>query len=109
MNDASDTVGVAQARKPSLAETPIPGNPDGKDVKLAVTARERRASTEPPTPDGEEPNEAELQTLRRVSGKIPWLAYSVAFVELCERFSVGTHDKMMLELAHGLISRSSAC
>lgn len=29
----------------------------------------------------------ELRTLRRVSGKIPWTAYTVAFVELCERFS----------------------
>lgn len=33
------------------------------------------------------PTEEELATLRRVSGKIPWLAYTVAFVELCERFS----------------------
>ncbi|PYH95458.1 PTR2-domain-containing protein [Aspergillus ellipticus CBS 707.79] len=33
-----------------------------------------------PTPD-------ELQTLRRVAGKVPWTAYTVAFVELCERFS----------------------
>jgi hypothetical protein len=31
-------------------------------------------------------NEDDLR-LRRVSGKIPWTAYSVAFVELCERFS----------------------
>ena len=29
----------------------------------------------------------ELDTLRRVSGKIPWSAYTIAFVELCERFS----------------------
>lgn len=29
----------------------------------------------------------ELQTLRRVSGKIPWQAYTIAFCELCERFS----------------------
>lgn len=33
-----------------------------------------------PTPD-------ELATLRRVSGKIPWAMYTIAFVELCERFS----------------------
>lgn len=33
-----------------------------------------------PTPD-------ELQNLRRVAGKIPWAAYTIAFVELCERFS----------------------
>jgi POT family proton-dependent oligopeptide transporter len=35
----------------------------------------------------EKPTEEELATLRRVSGKIPWVAYTVAFVELCERFS----------------------
>lgn len=33
------------------------------------------------------PTAEELQTLRRVSGKVPWTAYTVAFVELCERFS----------------------
>ncbi len=36
--------------------------------------------------EGEEPTEEELRTLRRVSGKIPWTAFTVAFVELCERF-----------------------
>ncbi|KAF2010212.1 MFS peptide transporter-like protein Ptr2 [Aaosphaeria arxii CBS 175.79] len=35
---------------------------------------------------GEEPTEEDLRTLRRVSGKIPWVAYTIAFVELCERF-----------------------
>jgi POT family proton-dependent oligopeptide transporter len=41
------------------------------------------------TDDGEfeKPTEEELATLRRVSGRIPWVAYTVAFVELCERFS----------------------
>ncbi|KAK6352871.1 hypothetical protein TWF696_004871 [Orbilia brochopaga] len=33
------------------------------------------------------PTEEELNTLRRVAGKVPWTAYTVAFVELCERFS----------------------
>jgi len=32
-------------------------------------------------------SEIDLKTLRRVSGKIPWTAFSIAFVELCERFS----------------------
>jgi POT family proton-dependent oligopeptide transporter len=35
----------------------------------------------------EYPTEEELLTLRRVTGKIPWIAYSVAFAEFCERFS----------------------
>ncbi|TVY80528.1 putative peptide transporter ptr2 [Lachnellula suecica] len=33
------------------------------------------------------PTDEERNTLRRVSGKIPWAAYTIAFVELCERFS----------------------
>ncbi len=37
--------------------------------------------------DFEIPTEHDLATLRRVSGKIPWSAYTIAFVELCERFS----------------------
>lgn len=36
---------------------------------------------------GKFPSDEELVTLRRVSGPIPWMAYSVCFVELCERFS----------------------
>ena len=33
------------------------------------------------------PTEEELQTLRRVPAKLPWIAFTVAFVELCERFA----------------------
>jgi POT family proton-dependent oligopeptide transporter len=33
------------------------------------------------------PTEEELKTLPRVSGKIPWAMFTIAFVELCERFS----------------------
>ncbi|KAK3359123.1 POT family-domain-containing protein [Lasiosphaeria hispida] len=33
------------------------------------------------------PTEEELHTLRRVPDKIPWSIYTIAFVELCERFS----------------------
>ncbi|CCG84806.1 protein of unknown function [Taphrina deformans PYCC 5710] len=33
------------------------------------------------------PTEEDLATLRKVAGKVPWTAYTVAFVELCERFS----------------------
>lgn len=35
----------------------------------------------------ERPTEEEDDVLRRVSGKVPWSSYSIAFVELCERFS----------------------
>ena len=33
------------------------------------------------------PTVEELRTLRRIRDHIPWKAYTVAFVELCERFS----------------------
>jgi proton-dependent oligopeptide transporter, POT family len=33
------------------------------------------------------PTEEEVATLHRVPGHIPWKAYTIAFVELCERFS----------------------
>ncbi|KAF2762383.1 PTR2-domain-containing protein [Pseudovirgaria hyperparasitica] len=33
------------------------------------------------------PTEEELHTLKRVPGVLPWIAFTVAFVELCERFS----------------------
>ncbi|KAK9436514.1 Oligopeptide transporter [Metarhizium brunneum] len=33
------------------------------------------------------PTDEEMQTLRRVSGKIMWSMWTIAFVELCERFS----------------------
>jgi hypothetical protein len=37
--------------------------------------------------DLELPNDEELRTLRRVSDKIPFKAYTIAFVELVERMS----------------------
>lgn len=43
------------------------------------------------------PTEEELHSLRRITGKIPWTAYTVAFVEFCERFSYyGTTAVCML-------------
>lgn len=35
----------------------------------------------------EYPTDEELHTLRRVSDDMPWRTLSIAFVELCERFS----------------------
>lgn len=39
-------------------------------------------------PNGEQyPTSDELKTLRRTHGHVPWLLYTIAFVELCERFA----------------------
>ncbi|UNI19923.1 peptide transporter ptr2 [Purpureocillium takamizusanense] len=40
-----------------------------------------------PTPDGEEPNEYEKRTLRRVGENLPASAFLIAIVELTERFT----------------------
>jgi proton-dependent oligopeptide transporter, POT family len=50
---------------------------EGKGTLSAVYAQE---SDDAPTLE-------ELHTLRRVRDHIPWKAFTVAFVELCERFS----------------------
>lgn len=55
--------------------------------------------------EGEEPTAEELATLPRVSGKIPWITFTVAFVELCERFgyygcSVVCMYTILLSAAH---------
>lgn len=39
------------------------------------------------TADGDEPTDEEKQTLRKVSDKLPWSAFLVCVVELCERFT----------------------
>lgn len=50
-------------------------------------------------PNGEEyPTEEELKTLRRVKGPITWIIYTIAFIELCERFAYyGTTAVCMFE------------
>lgn len=37
--------------------------------------------------EGDEPTEEEIHTLRHVSDSLPWSAFLVAAVELCERFA----------------------
>lgn len=38
-------------------------------------------------PDGDEPTEDEKRTLRKVADNLPWSAFLIAVVELCERFT----------------------
>lgn len=64
------------------------------DEKKALDAQLRRSTSDSLAApvefdadlEGEEPTEEELATLPRISGKIPWTAFTIAFVELCERF-----------------------
>lgn len=59
--------------------------PDPKSAPVIKQESNTSASTS--INEHEHPTEEDLATLRRVSGQIPWTAFAVAFVELCERFS----------------------
>lgn len=85
---------IATNEAPIIAQAAVPEAP------LAGTVHEKRlgrgsidaGAQEVPRlsediDDEDEVTEEELHTLRRVSGQIPWPAFTVAFVELCERFS----------------------
>lgn len=39
------------------------------------------------TADGDEPTDEEKQNLRKVADKLPWAAFLVCIIELCERFT----------------------
>lgn len=71
-----DMYAVAEARQPSVINT--------ASVEKAAFAKEHDVTSSLPDEDGREPTEEELKTLRRVSGKIPWTAMTVTFVEFCE-------------------------
>lgn len=85
--NASDPVDVAEIAKSKAATHDI-----GMDEKKETIVEQALVNHPPPeyAEDGTirtEPTLEEMATLRRVSDSIPWTAYTVAFVELCERFS----------------------
>jgi POT family proton-dependent oligopeptide transporter len=90
MNAGSNAVDLAMSHEPEKAAMPLyeieekralAGETSSSSIGLAHPPIEFEADLE-----GEEPTAEELRTLRRVSGKIPWTAFTIAFVELCERF-----------------------
>lgn len=88
-NSGSNAIDMAMSHEPEQAAKPI----YEVDEKRALDGHSSSPSvTEQPEAEfeadlvGEEPTEEDLKTLRRVSGKIPWTAFTIAFVELCERF-----------------------
>jgi len=68
---------MAEARQPSIVTA--------TDAKAAIYGQAKEVSETGSFSD--EPTMEEMKTLRRVSGKIPWTAFTVTFVEFCERFS----------------------
>lgn len=69
----TDVVDMATSHEPKVA------TPYEKEISLGTVVSVDGSNAEYPT-------EEELATLTRVSGQVPWSAYTIAFVELCERF-----------------------
>ncbi|KAF5607937.1 proton-dependent oligopeptide transporter POT family [Fusarium subglutinans] len=68
---------ISAEKRASIATDPRPATADAGAVVPASGV----------TPDGQFPTAEELDTLRRVPNKIPLKLFSIAFIELCERFS----------------------
>lgn len=64
-----------------------PTQTSNKLTELPPTPDSHEPTELPPTPDGGEPTEREKQTLRKVADKLPWSAFIICLVELCERFA----------------------
>ena len=75
-------------RKGSVQD--MAGGTETKDVHtmpLAVDEKLRGDSLSLTQDEGDGPTEEERITLRHVSDKLPWSAFLVAVIELCERFT----------------------
>lgn len=88
-----DLAEVAKSNAPQVLDVPAAPGPLEKNEKELYIAHD---SSQPPSTtrgsfsadEGEEyPTAEEVQTLRRVCGPIPWSAYTIGLVEMCERFS----------------------
>lgn len=85
-NAASNAVDMAMHNEPKVA-TPLYEVEEKHALSRSDTTNSHHVIAEFEADlEGEEPTLEELKTLRRVSGKIPWTAFTIAFVELCERF-----------------------
>ncbi|KAJ5419915.1 uncharacterized protein N7487_003465 [Penicillium crustosum] len=87
--NASDPVDVAEIAKSKATSHDVGINEKAPVIdELTIdNAPLREVSVEGDYLDKTSPTEEELATLRRVAGNLPVASYSVAFVELCERFS----------------------
>lgn len=84
-----DTDAIAQAHlaegEGKVVSSTVADHKGSMDV---TTHRQGSVSAPAYSDDGDDvPTEEDLRTLRRVSGKIKWSMWTIAFVELCERFS----------------------
>lgn len=89
-----DLAEVSKANAPQLQDVPAaPGEINEKRQRHLSTPGDASSGTSDQkesvyVDDGKEyPTAEEVETLRRVCGSIPWAAYTIGFIELCERFS----------------------
>lgn len=85
-----DLAAMAEARRPSIVHHPMKDSEKAAmygDSKEVSGSHRTSSNGEGLTVDGEEPTMEEMKTLRRISGKIPWTAWTITFIEFCERFS----------------------
>lgn len=85
-----ETVEIAKAHQPEAAVANTDLEKSGlheKALSLRKESLDRSAEDFDSDRHADHPTDEELATLRRVSGKIPWTTYTIAFVEMCERFS----------------------
>ncbi|TRX90668.1 hypothetical protein FHL15_008443 [Xylaria flabelliformis] len=89
-HQSTDIVDVAKGRAPSLEEKVSTPDRDAIAMKDDVGPAASGSDTDEPLrgPNGEEyPSKRDLETLRRVKGRISPIIYTIAFIELCERFA----------------------
>lgn len=87
-----DHVDAAKAEAPM--PQPIVDEKHPHDEKFSNVGLEKSGSVPPAYAhsdaselEADHPTEDEMHSLRRIPGPVPWPAYTIAFVELCERFS----------------------
>jgi hypothetical protein len=71
----------------AVEKPPVLGGGGGTGIRAAGDYLEADADGHIGQEGDEWPTDEDLATLRKVPDKISWAAYTVAFVELCERFS----------------------
>ncbi|KAF2459471.1 oligopeptide transporter [Lineolata rhizophorae] len=87
-NQPLEVIEASKGDEPRLSVSSANRQPlDEKHAIESGSTTEAVSEGETSTVVESDPTEVELNTLQRISGKIPWTAYTIAFVELCERFS----------------------
>lgn len=90
--NASDPIEVAEVSKSKALQHDVDVSEKRQDPSQDLTIEPAPVTQSPAEGEDEAlhkvyPSEDDLRTLRRVSGHLHWTIFTVAFVELCERFS----------------------